>query len=119
VPAPVSGLAGPGGTGRPVCHSVDGRQSAAHPALRRPRDHAGRRPLHRLPDRTLVDHITGATVFALLGIGQLVPRIRSRHRAWHRLAGRVVAEWVSRRPARRGQTLDRSSAKTAPEGALP
>jgi uncharacterized membrane protein len=38
----------------------------------------------------LVVHITGAAVFALLGIAQLVPRIRRRHRAWHRRAGRVV-----------------------------
>jgi hypothetical protein len=67
----------------------------------------------------LVVHVTGATAFALLGIGQLVPRMRFRYRAWHRLAGHVVAGWVIRRPLRRGQALDRSSAKTAPEGALP
>jgi uncharacterized membrane protein len=39
----------------------------------------------------LVVHIVGAAVFALVGIWQLVPRIRRRHRAWHRRAGRVVA----------------------------
>lgn len=39
----------------------------------------------------LVVHITGAAVFALLGIAQFVPRIRHRHHAWHRRAGRVVA----------------------------
>jgi hypothetical protein len=39
----------------------------------------------------LVVHITAATVFALLGIAQLVPGIRRRHRGWHRRAGRAVA----------------------------
>jgi hypothetical protein len=39
----------------------------------------------------LVVHIIGAAVFALVGILQLVPRFRRRHRAWHRRAGRVVA----------------------------
>ena len=39
----------------------------------------------------LVVHITGAAVFALLGVAQLVPGIRRRHRAWHRRAGRAVA----------------------------
>lgn len=39
----------------------------------------------------LVVHITGAAVFALVGILQFAPRIRRRHRAWHRRAGRVVA----------------------------
>src|SRR3982751_5820518 len=39
----------------------------------------------------LVVHIVGAAVFALVGILQLVPRFRRRHRAWHRRAGRVVA----------------------------
>lgn len=39
----------------------------------------------------LVLHILGAGVFALLGIAQLVPGIRRRHRVWHRRAGRVVA----------------------------
>ena len=39
----------------------------------------------------LVVHVTGAAVFALLGVFQFVPGIRRRHRAWHRRAGRVVA----------------------------
>jgi uncharacterized membrane protein len=39
----------------------------------------------------LVLHIVGATTFALVGILQLVPRFRRRHRQWHRRAGRVVA----------------------------
>jgi uncharacterized membrane protein YozB (DUF420 family) len=39
----------------------------------------------------LVVHIVGAAVFALVGILQLVPRFRRRHRVWHRRAGRVVA----------------------------
>lgn len=39
----------------------------------------------------LVVHITGAAVFAVVGIFQFVPGIRRRHRAWHRRAGRVVA----------------------------
>ncbi|WP_246051143.1 DUF2306 domain-containing protein [Nocardioides guangzhouensis] len=39
----------------------------------------------------LVAHIVGAAVFAFVGTFQLVPRIRRRHRAWHRRAGRVVA----------------------------
>ncbi|MGH9286656.1 MAG: DUF2306 domain-containing protein, partial [Acidimicrobiales bacterium] len=39
----------------------------------------------------LVAHIAGAAVFALLGIGQFMPGVRRRHRAWHRRAGRVVA----------------------------
>jgi uncharacterized membrane protein len=36
-------------------------------------------------------HIVAATVFALLGILQLVPRFRRRHLVWHRRAGRGVA----------------------------
>lgn len=39
----------------------------------------------------LVVHITGAAVFALVGMLQFVPGIRRRHRLWHRRAGRVVA----------------------------
>ncbi len=39
----------------------------------------------------LVVHIVGATVFALAGALQLVPRFRRRHLAWHRRAGRVLA----------------------------
>jgi len=39
----------------------------------------------------LVVHILGAAVFALVGAFQFVPRIRRRHRVWHRRAGRVVA----------------------------
>ena len=39
----------------------------------------------------LVVHIVAATVFALGGILQLVPRFRRRHLGWHRRAGRVVA----------------------------
>jgi cytochrome bd-type quinol oxidase subunit 2 len=39
----------------------------------------------------LVAHIVGAAVFAVVGAFQLAKRIRRRHRAWHRRAGRVVA----------------------------
>jgi uncharacterized membrane protein len=39
----------------------------------------------------LVMHIVGATTFALVGSLQFVPRVRRRHRAWHRRAGRLVA----------------------------
>jgi uncharacterized membrane protein YozB (DUF420 family) len=39
----------------------------------------------------LVVHIVGSAVFALGGVLQLVPRVRRRHPAWHRRAGRVVA----------------------------
>ena len=39
----------------------------------------------------LVLHILGATTYAVFGILQLVPRLRRRHLAWHRRAGRVVA----------------------------
>jgi uncharacterized membrane protein len=39
----------------------------------------------------LVVHITGAAVFALVGMFQFVPGLRRRHRAWHRRAGRIVA----------------------------
>lgn len=39
----------------------------------------------------LVVHILGATIFALAGILQFVPRVRRRNPAWHRRAGRAVA----------------------------
>jgi hypothetical protein len=39
----------------------------------------------------LVVHIVGATIYALVGILQFVPRFRRRHLAWHRSAGRVLA----------------------------
>ncbi|NUR07581.1 MAG: DUF2306 domain-containing protein [Nocardioidaceae bacterium] len=39
----------------------------------------------------LVVHIVGATVYALVGILQLLPRFRRRHLTWHRRAGRVLA----------------------------
>jgi uncharacterized membrane protein YozB (DUF420 family) len=39
----------------------------------------------------LVVHIVGATLYALVGSLQFVPRFRRRHRAWHRRAGRVLA----------------------------
>lgn len=39
----------------------------------------------------LVLHILGATVYALVGIGQFRPRFRRRHLDWHRRAGRVLA----------------------------
>jgi uncharacterized membrane protein len=38
----------------------------------------------------LVVHILGATVFALVGAFQFVPRLRRRHPGWHRRAGRVL-----------------------------
>ena len=38
----------------------------------------------------LVAHIVGATVYALVGVLQFVPRFRRRHRTWHRRAGRVL-----------------------------
>src|ERR1700742_3149615 len=39
----------------------------------------------------LVVHILGATVYALLGAFQFLPRFRRRHLTWHRRAGRVLA----------------------------
>jgi uncharacterized membrane protein len=39
----------------------------------------------------VVVHIIGAAVYALVGIGQLMPRLRRSHLRWHRRAGRVVA----------------------------
>jgi uncharacterized membrane protein len=36
-------------------------------------------------------HIVGATVYALVGAFQFVPRFRRRHLDWHRRAGRVLA----------------------------
>lgn len=39
----------------------------------------------------LVVHILGAAVFALLGVVQLTPFLRRRHRTWHRRSGRVTA----------------------------
>ena len=39
----------------------------------------------------LVVHILGAAVYAVVGVGQFVPRIRRGHRTWHRRAGRVLA----------------------------
>ncbi len=38
----------------------------------------------------LITHIVGATIFALVGALQFVPRFRRRHRGWHRRAGRVL-----------------------------
>jgi Predicted membrane protein (DUF2306) len=38
----------------------------------------------------LVVHIVGATTYALFGILQFLPRLRRRHLAWHRRAGRVL-----------------------------
>jgi uncharacterized membrane protein len=35
-------------------------------------------------------HIVGAAIYALVGAFQFVPRIRRRHRTWHRRAGRVL-----------------------------
>jgi len=39
----------------------------------------------------LMVHIVGASVYALVGAFQLVPRFRRRHLDWHRRAGRVLA----------------------------
>ena len=39
----------------------------------------------------LVVHIVGAAIYALVGTLQFVPRVRRRHPAWHRRAGRVLA----------------------------
>ena len=39
----------------------------------------------------LVLHLVGATIYALVGILQFVPRFRRRHLVWHRRAGRVLA----------------------------
>jgi uncharacterized membrane protein len=39
----------------------------------------------------LVLHIVSATVFALLGALQFLPRFRRHHPVWHRRAGRLVA----------------------------
>jgi uncharacterized membrane protein len=38
----------------------------------------------------LVLHVVGSATYALLGILQLVPRLRRRHLTWHRRAGRVL-----------------------------
>ena len=38
----------------------------------------------------LVMHILAATIYALGGILQFVPRFRRRHPVWHRRAGRVL-----------------------------
>src|SRR3954453_5892853 len=38
----------------------------------------------------VVIHIVSAMVFALLGAFQFSARLRRRHRAWHRRAGRIV-----------------------------
>ena len=38
----------------------------------------------------VVVHIVGAATYALVGVLQLVPRFRRRHRTWHRRAGRVL-----------------------------
>jgi uncharacterized membrane protein len=35
-------------------------------------------------------HIFGAVIFAVLGAFQFAPRLRARHRRWHRIAGRIV-----------------------------
>ena len=39
----------------------------------------------------LIVHIVGATVYAVVGTFQFIPRFRRRHRAWHRRAGRFLA----------------------------
>jgi len=39
----------------------------------------------------LIVHIVGACLYALVGAFQFVPRIRRRHRTWHRRAGRLLA----------------------------
>lgn len=39
----------------------------------------------------LVAHIVGAGTYLLVGILQFLPRLRRRHRHWHRRAGRVLA----------------------------
>jgi uncharacterized membrane protein len=38
----------------------------------------------------LVLHVLGAAVYAVVGVFQFPARIRRRHRAWHRRAGRVL-----------------------------
>ncbi|MBZ2195493.1 DUF2306 domain-containing protein [Occultella gossypii] len=39
----------------------------------------------------LVVHIVGAALYALVGAFQFLPRLRRRHLAWHRRAGRALA----------------------------
>jgi uncharacterized membrane protein len=39
----------------------------------------------------LVVHIVGAATYAVVGALQFAPRLRRRHRTWHRRAGRVLA----------------------------
>jgi uncharacterized membrane protein len=39
----------------------------------------------------LVIHLLGAALYAVVGVGQFVPRLRRRHLTWHRRAGRVLA----------------------------
>ena len=38
----------------------------------------------------LAAHIVGATTYLVIGVLQLIPRFRHRHRAWHRRAGRLL-----------------------------
>ena len=38
----------------------------------------------------VVLHVLVSAVFALLGVLQLLPKLRRRHRSWHRRAGRVL-----------------------------
>ncbi|WP_432835625.1 DUF2306 domain-containing protein [Dactylosporangium sp. CA-092794] len=38
----------------------------------------------------VVIHIVGAVTFAVLGAFQVAPRLRARHRRWHRIAGRIA-----------------------------
>jgi hypothetical protein len=60
-------------------------QLAGGPAIMPADDRFGAVPL------ALVVHIVASAVFALVGVLQLVPRFRRRHRVWHRRAGRVLA----------------------------
>jgi uncharacterized membrane protein len=39
----------------------------------------------------LVVHVVGATLYAIIGAFQFVPRFRRRHLTWHRRAGRALA----------------------------
>src|SRR5215475_11257221 len=38
----------------------------------------------------LILHITGATMYAVVGAFQFVPRFRRQHLTWHRRTGRVL-----------------------------
>lgn len=59
-------------------------QLAGGPAVIPADDRFARLPL------LVVVHIVGAAIYALGGVGQLMPRFRRQHLTWHRRTGRVI-----------------------------